>query len=198
MSAAARRRHNVLRRKLCCIARDHTRSRRREPNDQPKRDPHHSVAPGRRVCVCGIGKTSERLNPVRSTTQAKSKQFLTISAASSRVKRCSFARALPIRLRQPRSCQRTGRSGSGSWPRTIRTWCRKRPLASLLLRAALVGYEKQLPELRAAVAAIRKKLGSQVSIGIAPVKRRKLSAAARKRIAAAQKKRWAEFHKKQK
>ena len=73
-----------------------------------------------------------------------------------------------------------------------------------LLRAALIGYEAQLAQLRSEADAIRKQLGTRGGrdmpgpFGDAPPRaRRKMSAAARKRIALAQKKRWAAFRKKQ-
>jgi hypothetical protein len=50
-----------LLREECCIGRDHARSRAREPSIQPERDGGHSVAVSARVCVCGVGKTSESL-----------------------------------------------------------------------------------------------------------------------------------------
>jgi hypothetical protein len=69
-----------------------------------------------------------------------------------------------------------------------------------ILRAALIGYEMRIAQLRSEMGVIIKKLGTARIVAVAggsPVRtRRRLSAAARKRIAAAQKKRWAEFHKK--
>ena len=69
-----------------------------------------------------------------------------------------------------------------------------------ILRAALIGYEMRIAQLRSEMGTIIKKLGTAAvasAPGGSPVRaRRKLSVAARKRIGAAQKKRWAEFHKK--
>ena len=65
-----------------------------------------------------------------------------------------------------------------------------------LLRAALIGYEKQLAEIEKAMAELRRKL-RMTAPGAAPAKaaKRAMSAAARRRIAAAQKKRWAAYRK---
>ena len=67
-----------------------------------------------------------------------------------------------------------------------------------LLRAALIGYEKQLAEIEKAMAELRRKL-RMTSPGAAPAPgkavKRAMSAAARRRIAAAQKKRWAAYRK---
>jgi hypothetical protein len=68
-----------------------------------------------------------------------------------------------------------------------------------LLQTALIGYEIQIVQLRAQIAAIQKRLGT-AGVAAAPGgppggKRRRISAAARKRISAAQKRRWAEYKK---
>ena len=70
------------------------------------------------------------------------------------------------------------------------------------LRAALIGYEHQISELKAKAAEVQRQLSGRVTKGSSPPAssdaaqgtRRKMSATARKRIAAAQKKRWAAFH----
>ena len=66
-----------------------------------------------------------------------------------------------------------------------------------LLRAAIIGYEKQIAVLREQVVQIQKKLGARpVSVSGLETKSRRppLSAAARQRISLAQKKRWAEYN----
>ena len=70
------------------------------------------------------------------------------------------------------------------------------------LRAALIGYEHQISELKAKAAEIERQLSGRVtkespvpaSSGGTQGTRRRMSASARKRIAVAQKKRWAAFH----
>ena len=68
-----------------------------------------------------------------------------------------------------------------------------------ILRAALIGYELRIAQLRSEMSVITKKLGTAAAAtapGGGPVRaRRMISVAARKRIAAAQKKRWAAFRK---
>ena len=62
-----------------------------------------------------------------------------------------------------------------------------------LLRAALVGYQSQVDQIRARMAEIRHQLGTGPElVSVAEPKRRVMSAAGRRRIAAAQRKRWAE------
>ena len=68
-----------------------------------------------------------------------------------------------------------------------------------ILRAALIGYEMRIAQLRSEMSVIIKKLGTARIAAVpdgSPVRtRRRLSVAARKRIGAAQKKRWAAFKK---
>ncbi len=66
-----------------------------------------------------------------------------------------------------------------------------------LLRAALIGYEKQLAEIEMAMAELRRKL-KVAPAGAREVEKEPrggMSEAARRRIAAAQRKRWAAYRK---
>ena len=65
------------------------------------------------------------------------------------------------------------------------------------LRAALIGYQKQLTEIEQAMAEIRRKLkvAPDSDTKSAPARKRTMSPAARRRIAAAQRKRWAAYKK---
>ncbi len=77
-----------------------------------------------------------------------------------------------------------------------------------LLQAALLGFEHQLAGIKAAIEAVKERLGEGPAAPKAPAsqpkaassapKKRMMSAAAKKRIGEAQKKRWAEFHKRNK
>ena len=64
------------------------------------------------------------------------------------------------------------------------------------LEMALIGYEAELKEIVAAIAAIRKQVDGHAAAPAVGAHRpkRAMSAAARRRIAAAQRKRWAAFH----
>lgn len=59
------------------------------------------------------------------------------------------------------------------------------------LRMALVGYEAERLRIEAAIAGLRRRLGSKAPTSAAPQKKHRISPEGRARIAAAQRRRWA-------